>query len=363
MSDDATSRSPLPDLAGLDEAEAALRLAAGANEMPSPGARGLLDILRGVLAEPMFLMLLVAAALYLAFGEPTEGLALGFFACLSVGLVILQEMRGERALSALRDLAAPTARVRRAGRDRVIPAREVVPGDLLVIEEGERIAADAVLRRGQGLVVDESLLTGEGVPVRKQPATAAFADVRPGGDDRPELYAATLVVSGRGLAEVARTGAATMVGAIGASLATIDETSTTLQGAIAGLVRVFAIFGILASAALVLLVRLSGGGWVEGLLAGLALAMAMLPEEFPMALAIFVALGAERLARVQVLTRRPAIIETLGAALALVVLVPSLRELFRFTLPDAGAAAAAIAAGLAAPLLFDLAKPLLRRRA
>ena len=307
-----------PSLPGLTEAEAARRLALGANELPSPGARGFLDILRNVLSEPMFLMLLVAAALYLALGDPHEGAALGVFACLTVGLVILQEVRGERALTALRDLSAPTARVRRDGRDRVIPAREVVPGDLLVVEEGERIAADAVLRTNHALVVDESLLTGEGVPVRKvaEPA-AAFADVRPGGDDRPELYAATLAVSGRGLAEVARTGAGTVVGAIGASLASIDETATTLQGAIAGLVRVFAIFGALASLALVVLVHMTGGSWIEGILAGLALAMAMLPEEFPMALAIFVALGAERLARIQVLTRRPAIIETLGAATVL----------------------------------------------
>ncbi len=305
-------------LTGLDEAEAARRLDQGANELPSPGARSFVTILRGVLAEPMFLMLLVAAGLYLAIGDPAEGAALTVFACLSVGLVIVQEVRGERALSALRDLSAPTARVRRSGRDRMVPAREVVVGDLLVVEEGERIAADAVLRSHHGLVVDESLLTGEGVPVRKRAEpTAAFADVRPGGDDRPELYAATLAVSGRGLAEVARTGSATAVGAIGASLAGIDETATTLQGAIAGLVRAFAIFGALTSVALVVLVHMTGGSWVEGLLAGLALAMAMLPEEFPMALAIFVALGAERLARVKVLTRRPAIIETLGAATVL----------------------------------------------
>jgi len=271
-----------------------------------------------VLAEPMFLMLLIAAGLYLALGDPHEGAALGVFACLTVGLVILQEVRGERALTALRDLSAPTARVRRDGRDRVIPAREVVPGDLLVVEEGERIAADAVLRDNHALVVDESLLTGEGVPVRKvAEPTADFADVRPGGDDRPELYAATLAVSGRGLAEVARTGAATIVGGIGASLASIDPAATTLQGAIAGLVRAFAVFGALTSVGLVVLVHMTGGSWVEGILAGLALAMAMLPEEFPMALAIFVALGAERLARVQVLTRRPAIIETLGAATVL----------------------------------------------
>ncbi|MCE1236903.1 MAG: cation-translocating P-type ATPase [Hyphomicrobiales bacterium] len=308
-------------LAGLDEAEAARRLALhGPNEIPSPGGRSALGVVAEVLREPMFLMLLAAAGLYLIVGDPIEGAVLSLFAGLSVGLVIVQEIRGERALDALRDLSAPTARVRRGGRDRVLPAREVVPGDLLVLAEGDRIAADAVLRDASGLVVDESLLTGESVPVRKSPEPrAAFCDERPGGDDRPEVWASTLVVGGRGWADVARTGAATSVGAIGLSLAAIDETATGLQAAIAGIVRVFAIFGGLASAALVLLVGLQDGDWIAGLLAGLALAMAMLPEEFPMALAIFVTLGARRLAVERVLTRRPAIIETLGAITVLAV--------------------------------------------
>ena len=306
---------------GLDRAEAERRLAVhGLNEMPSPGTRSSLTVVGDVLREPMFLMLLAAAGLYLLLGDPLEGAVLSVFAALSVGLVIVQEIRGERALDALRDLSAPTARVRRGGVDATIAAREVVPGDLLVLVEGDRIAADAVLVEGDAVVVDESLLTGEGVPVRKRAAPdAAFDDGRHGGDDRPEVWASTLVVGGRGLAEVARTGPATAVGAIGGSLAGIEPSSTRLQAAIAGIVRAFAVFGGLASAALVLLVGLQSGDWITGLLAGLALAMAMLPEEFPMALAIFVTLGARRLASEQVLTRRPAVIETLGAVDVLAV--------------------------------------------
>jgi Ca2+-transporting ATPase len=313
--------SSTPRRVGLDTAEVARRLARhGFNEMPTPGTRSALRVLLDVLREPMFLMLLAAAGLYLLVGDPIEGAILSLFALLSVGLVILQELRGERALDALRDLSAPTARVRRDGVDTVVPAREVVPGDLLVLGEGDRIAADAVAREADALLVDESLLTGEGVPVRKRAADdAAFAEARHGGDDRPELFASTLVVGGRGLGEVARTGADTAVGAIGLSLAAIEDGATGLQAAIAGIVRAFAIFGGLASLALVLLVGLKDGDWIGGLLAGLALAMAMLPEEFPMALAIFVTLGARRLAAEKVLTRRPAIIETLGAVTVLAV--------------------------------------------
>ncbi len=319
------SRSPGESIGlrppGLDEAEAARRLALhGPNELPTPGTRSWGEVVRGVLREPMFLMLLAAAGLYLLVGDPVEGLILSLFACLTVGLVILQELRGESALAALRDLSAPTARVRREGRDRVVPAREVVPGDVLVLGEGDRVAADAVAREAPALTVDESLLTGEGVPVRKAATDGeAFVDERYGGDDRSELYASTLVVGGRGLGEVVRTGANTAVGAIGVSLATIDESATGLQAAIAGIVRAFAIFGGLASAALVVLVGTQNGDWIAGLLAGLALAMAMLPEEFPMALAIFVTFGARRLAAARVLTRRPAIIETLGAVTVLAV--------------------------------------------
>ncbi|MFO1273161.1 MAG: cation-translocating P-type ATPase [Rubrivivax sp.] len=306
---------------GLSEAEAARRLAEhGPNESEDREKRGLARTLKGIAAEPMFLMLLAAAAIYLVVGDLGEGLLLAFFALVTVGLVIFQERRSEHALDALRVLAAPQVRVLREGRVRRIPARELVPGDWFLLAEGERVAADGVAREAVGVAVDESLLTGESVPVRKTAcADAPDAADEPGGDDTPFVHAGTLVVSGHGLAEVRATGRATRVGRIGASLAGIESAPTPLERHLRRLVQVFGLVALAASAAVVAWYGLSRGDWLQGLLSALALGMSMLPEEFPMALSVFLALGAWRLARIQVLSRRPAAIEALGAATVLAV--------------------------------------------
>ena len=308
---------------GLSEDEARHRLAAhGPNAIEDRERRGLAATLGEVAREPMFLLLLVAAAIYLLVGDLGEGLLLGGFALLSVGLVIFQQRRGERALDALRELATPHTRVLRAGQVRRVATREIVPGDWIVLGEGERVAADAVLRQAQSLTVDESLLTGESVPVRKRPSDAALAAAAagpPGGDDLPQVYAGTLVTTGHGLAEVSATGGGTQVGRIGASLAAIEPAATPLQRSLRQLVRLFGTLALAGSALLVLWHGLRGGDWVQGLLAGIALGMAMLPEEFPMALTVFLALGSWRLARMQVLARHPAVVEALGAVTVLCV--------------------------------------------
>jgi Ca2+-transporting ATPase len=306
---------------GLTDAEAQRRLVlSGPNELPRPPRRGPGRLLLGVLAEPMFLLLALAAAIYLAIGDLGEGLMLATFAALTVGLVVYQQARSERALDALRALAAPLARVIRDGRERRVAAREVVPGDVLLLGEGERVAADAVLRRCEHLAVDESLLTGESVPVRKAATRVAREPATvPGGDDLPWVYAGTLVVAGHGIAEVVETGVGTEAGRIGLSLATIETEPTLLQRTVGRLVRLFGAIALLVSGALVVLYGTLRHDWLEGTLAGIALAMAMLPEEFPMALAVFLALGAWRLAQIHVLARRPAVVETLGAASVLCV--------------------------------------------
>jgi Ca2+-transporting ATPase len=307
---------------GLTEAEARRRLAEhGPNEIADRDQHGLLTTLRGIATEPMFLMLLLAAAIYLVLGDLGEGLLLAFFAVVTVGLVIFQERRSEHALEALRVLAAPQARVLRDGQVRRIPARELVPGDLFLLGEGERVAADGVARESVGLAVDESLLTGESVPVRKRPSEAAAdaAPDRPGGDDLPQVFAGTLVVSGHGHAEVVATGRHTQVGRIGASLAGIESAATPLQQHLRRLVQVFGLVAVAASGLLVVWYGLQRGDWMQGLLSAIALGMAMLPEEFPMALTVFLAVGAWRLARIQVLARRPAVIEALGSATVLCV--------------------------------------------
>lgn len=313
---------PILTQPGLSNEEAADRLRTqGPNEIVPAGQRGLGQIVRSVATEPMFLLLLVAASVYLVLGDLGEGLLLAGFALATVALVVWQERRSEQALRALREMGAPQARVLRGGQVQRIPARELVTDELVLVSEGERVPADAVLLETTGLSVDESLLTGEAVPVHKRPAAPdeALQSLRPGGDGSPLVFAGTLVVAGHGLALVVATGAATQVGRIGGALAAIDQVATPLQQELGRLVRAA---GLLAGALALLLVVWWGwqrGDWLQGLLAGLAFAMAMLPEEFPMVLAVFLALGAWRLAGVKVLARRPAVVEALGSASVLCV--------------------------------------------
>ncbi len=309
--------------AGLTSAEAKERLRHhGRNVLSQRSQRGLGVLLRELFSEPMFLLLVLAAAIYLLLGDLAEGVLLAVFAGLTLGLVIIQQQRSERALEALRELGAPTARVIRDGQLQSIAAAEVVPGDLLEVEEGERVAADAIVCEAQGLSIDESLLTGESMPVRKRPDVAAIgkhADLLPGGDDQPGLYAGTLVVAGNGLAQLVATGESTRAGRIGVELATIHFEATRLQRNSARLVRLFGVIALLVSLAVVLLYGLLREDWMQGLLSAIAVAMSMLPEEFPLALAVFFAIGAWRMAQLKVLARRSAVVETLGAATVLCV--------------------------------------------
>lgn len=326
----AAPRTPPPSsldlegFAGLTEEEARRRLEReGANELPAKDRRGFLAIAWEVVREPMFLMLVAAGALYLAMGEPRDALMLLGFVLVVMGITIVQERRTEHALEALRDLSSPRALVIREGRRRRIPGREVVPGDLLILVEGDRVPADALLRAGIHLSVDESLLTGESVPVRKTPSTRATALEAPGGDGLPSLFSGTLVTSGQGVAEVLGTGLRTELGRIGKALQQVEPESTFLQKETRRLVRTFAMVSLVACAAVVLLYPLTRGGgarvWKEGLLAGIALAMATLPQEIPVVLTVFLAMGAWRISRSRVLTRRIPAIETLGAATVLCV--------------------------------------------
>lgn len=312
---------PITSLGLSSSAARALLQRVGPNELPEPNRRTLVHIILGVLREPMFLLLALAALIYLAIGDPHESLLLAAFAMLSIGLVVLQESRSERALQALRALSAPSVRVIRDGTLQRIPSRELVPGDCLLASEGERVGADGWIVRAENLQIDESLLTGESMPVAKHAsaADAARESPAPGGEQPGYAYAGTLVVAGHAHVLVDRTGIATAAGRIGVSLAQIESESTLLQRQVGRLVRLFGGIAAAVSLAVVLGYGLLRGDWIAGLLSGIALAMAMLPEEFPMALAVFLALGAWRMTRVQVLARRPAMVETLGAASVLCV--------------------------------------------
>jgi Ca2+-transporting ATPase len=308
---------------GLSEAQAQQSLAQwGANELPSPGRRGLARIAAETLREPMFLLLLAAAGLYLFLGSLGEGVFLLLGACATITLVVFQEARSERALSALRDLAQPHARVVRDGVQQKLASRDVAPGDIMLVGEGDRICADAVLIAGDILSVDESSLTGESAPVSKRLAQRGevFAKAHaPTHEASPLLFSGTLVVRGQAVARVTHTGVRSALGQIGRSLGEIDQQPTPLQQAAGKLVGLLGLFALAFCAVVVLAFGIIRGDWVGGALAGITTAIALVPEEFPMVLAVFLALGAWRLATHKVLVRRSAVIETLGGATVLCV--------------------------------------------
>ncbi|MDZ4280501.1 MAG: cation-translocating P-type ATPase [Hydrogenophaga sp.] len=313
---------------GLSTDQAAQRLTEdGPNALPGGQRRSLLSIAVGTVREPMFLLLLAAGSLYLAFGDLQEGLTLFGFVVVTVGLTLYQEGRTERAIEALRDLTSPRALVIRDGQPQRIAGRDVVRGDLLKLSEGDRVPADALLVSADGVRADESLLTGEAVPVGKRVAKAderaasgnASGATRqvPGGDDLPWVYAGTLIVQGNALACVTATGQRSEIGRIGTSLSTVEKERSPLQKQTTRLVRNLALLALALSLLLILTHGLIEGDWLQALLAGIALAMALLPEEYPVVLTVFPALGARRLSREGVLTRRINAIETLGATTVL----------------------------------------------
>jgi Ca2+-transporting ATPase len=304
---------------GLSAREAAERLREeGPNALPELERRTAPRIVVEVVREPMFALLLGAGVLYLLIGSRGEALVLFAFACFSVAIAIIQEGRSERVLEALRDLTSPRALVIREGTQVRIPGREVVRGDLLVLAEGDRVPADALLISGDETQADESLLTGESVPVRKRASLdPPPADAAPEGDDRSLVFSGTLITAGGGLAVVTATGLRSEIGKIGHSLTRIKPEPPRLQVQTRGFVTAFAVVGLSLSALAALLYGALRGAWLQGLLGGIALGMSMLPEEFPLVLTVFMVMGAWRLSRSQVLTRRPAAIETLGAATVL----------------------------------------------
>lgn len=295
----------------------------GYNELPNKNKRGFLKIIFEVIREPMFALLIGGGLVYFLLGSPTEAMLLLVFAGLSIGITIVQESRSENVLEALRNLASPRATVIREGVRVAIAGREIVREDILVVGEGDRIAADATLYESQDLLLDESLLTGESVPVRKlaqeglAEAGAQFQVPAPGGEDMPYLYAGTLVVRGAGHALVHATGVRSEMGKIGGALGSIETEQPHLQKQIRWLVRDFAIFGILAGGLVVGLFGLLRGSWLNAVLAGIAIGMSLLPEEFPLVMSVFMAMGAWRISRARVLTRRASAIETLGATTVL----------------------------------------------
>ncbi|MDO8413384.1 MAG: HAD-IC family P-type ATPase, partial [Gallionellaceae bacterium] len=340
---------------GLTHTQAQQRLLAeGANELPLAGKRDLAAIVLEAVREPMFLLLLVAGVIYLLLGDISDALMLMGFVCVVLGITIYQQHKTERVLEALRDLTSPRALVLRDGVEQRIAGREVVRGDILILSEGDRVPADAALIACHDFAVDESLLTGESVAVRKighdqvqsqfesetrrrqasdedsvtntarsergsQRSITDEVGLEPGGDDTPFVYSGTLVVQGHGTACVLATGQHTELGKIGKAMQELAIEATPLQQEITRLVRKLAIIGVLLSLLLVAIYGIVRNDWLHGLLAGITLAMSLLPEEFPLILIVFLAMGAWKISRHQVLTRRVPTVEALGSITVLCV--------------------------------------------
>ena len=308
------------DANGLDSNDVESRLNQfGYNELPSSQGRKFMATALDVVREPMFLLLLACGTIYLLLGDVQEALMLLGFVFVVFAITLFQERKTEKALDALRDLSSPRALVIRDGNRIRIAGRDVVPDDLIVLAEGDRVPADAVILECNNLSTDESLLTGESVPVRKSTWDGIREICRPGGEELPFVFSGTLVVHGQGIGKVQSTGIRTEMGSIGKALQTVKTERTPLQREVGELVQRISILAFSLCTIVVVAYGISRGDWLQGFLAGITLAMAMLPEEFPVVLTIFLALGAWRLSKMNVLARQVAVIETLGSASVLCV--------------------------------------------
>lgn len=306
---------------GLTVQEAARRLSVdGPNELPRERPRSLVASAWAVVREPMILLLLGAAAISFLLADPWEAVVLLLSVLLVACISLYQQRKTENALAALRQLSAPRALVLRDGNPIRIAGREVVRGDLMLLTEGDRVPADGVVVTSAHLVVDESSLTGESLPVKKAPGSGRDGSMgEPGGEGTPWVFSGTLVVGGRAEAVAIRTGAQTEFGRIGHALADQAQPRTSLQREFDRLVRVFAAAALTAAALVVVVYGMTRGDWLEGALAGITAALAVIPEEIPVVFSVFLALGAWRLSRYRILARRPPVIESLGSVTVLCV--------------------------------------------
>lgn len=305
-------------LKGLTQQEVNEKLASeGYNELPSSKPKSVFQIALGVVKEPMFLLLVACGTLYLLLGDVQEGLMLLSFVFVVMGIEFFQEKKTEKALDALKDLASPRALVIRDGETIRIAGRDVVTDDIVVLQEGDRVPADAVVVSCINLSADESLLTGEPVPVSKREWKEGDTAFTPGGDDLPVVYSGSMIVQGNGVVRVVATALNTEIGKIGKALQSVKDEPTQLKREMGTLVKRLAIIGVVLCVLVVVIYTFTRADLLNGFLAGITLAMAMLPEEFPVVLTIFLALGAWRMSKKNVLTRHPAAVETLGSATVL----------------------------------------------
>ncbi len=295
------------DLRGLTGSEARTRLEREGPNVLVASARkpSIAAWIAHLFSDPMAILLVITSGTYLVLGDRVDAVVAGIALAPIFLVSAVLERRSEVALERLRDFTAPTARVRRDGALVVVPARDVVRGDVMHVQEGDVVVADGRLVDGLSLTFDESPLTGESIPAMK---TAAGT-----GDERTVL-AGTTLLAGRGLVLVTSTGRQTRYGRIGGLLGEIAAPATPIERAIRGLVVQIGIAVALVCVGVVAMSRLHGDAWPVAIIAAVSLAMAAIPEELPMVYTLYLALGAWRLAKDDALVRRLGSVETLGAA-------------------------------------------------
>ena len=281
----------------------------GFNELEYKQRKRYIQLLLDVLKEPMFLLLLTCGIIYFIIGEFSEAVILLFWVIMVVFITFYQYAKAEKSLAELKKLAISNAHVIRDGVQISIPSREIVPKDILIIHQGDRIPADGEIIEASNLSVDESILTGESLPVEKKEMYQY--------PEKSTVYGGTLVVSGRAFIKVSHTGKNSEFGKIGKSLKEIEIVPDKLQREMRGIVNRLFVLGALFSVFVIISYYLTRGDFIQSLLNGIATAMAMLPEEFPVVLTVFLSIGAWRLSKINLLTRKPSAIENLGSITAL----------------------------------------------
>ena len=264
-------------------------------------------VLKEVVVEPMFILLLIACVIYFFVGDYIDGTIMLVSISIVSGISLYQDYRSQNAIQALRKLSAPKSKVLRNGVAVQIPGEDLVVDDILLLEEGEVIAADGLIISGHDFSINESILTGESLPVYKT------------GDNNSNVYKGTLVTSGRAMVKVNAVGNKTMFGKIGLSLEKIKIVKTPLQNQISSFVRIMVWIGAIAFTLVVGYNYYQSGNLIKSFLQGLTLAMSILPEEIPVAFSTFQALGAFRLLRSNIVVKQPRYVETLGAATVICV--------------------------------------------
>ncbi|NMB57148.1 cation-translocating P-type ATPase [Candidatus Beckwithbacteria bacterium] len=304
---------------GLTQVEANNRLKKnGYNEILAQKPQSVFGLIIKIIAEPMILLLLLIGSIYLFLGEPKDSLALFASIFFVIGITLYQEHKTEKAIQALKDLSSPRALVIRDNEQKRIAGREIVVDDIIILQEGDRVTADAVVLNAQNLLIDESLLTGESLPVRKE-IWDSKTEIKTGSENSSFVFSGTLIAQGWGIAKVSKTGMQTEMGKIGKTLQTIEESDSLLKKEIGHIIRIYGIAGIVCCALMFFMYIVVKGDILNGILRGLTLSLSMLPEEFPMVLTIFLTLGAWRISKKNVLTRNSQAIETLGATTVLCV--------------------------------------------